>query len=70
MRALISRWQLLSDQIFPLVDLESDQSAGRQLVRLNNMSVMGSSPEWAESPYVGLTILLCVISKSLKAIPT
>ena len=31
----------------------------RQLVRLKNMPVMGSRPEWNVLPYVGLTILLC-----------
>ena len=40
----------------------------RQLVRLNNMPVMGSSPKWTVPLYVGLTILLRgVIHKSLKA---
>ena len=39
-----------------------------QLVGLNNMPVMGSSPKWTVPPYVGLTILLWgVIHKSLKA---
>ena len=46
-------------------------SYNRQLVRLNNMPVMGSSPKWTVPPYVGLTILLWgVIHKSLKAKPT
>ena len=30
----------------------------RQLVRLNNMPIMGSSPKWAVPSYIGLTILL------------
>ena len=30
------------------------------------MPVIGSSPEWIVPQYVGLIILICVISKSLK----
>ena len=42
-----------------------------QLVRLNNMPVMRSSPEWTVLPYVGLTILLRgEYNKSLTAKPT
>ena len=31
---------------------------------------MGSNPKWTVPPYIGLTTLLCVLSKSLKAKPT
>ena len=42
----------------------------RQLVRLNNTPVMGSSPKQTVPPYVGLTILLWgEINKLLKAKP-
>ena len=37
----------------------------RELVRLNNMPVTGSSPEWIVPPFVGLTIILCKSSESL-----
>ena len=44
-----------------VIQLESSQPVSQfshQLVRLNNMPVMGSSPKWTVPPYVGLTILL------------
>ena len=49
--------------------MRSVQWYSYQLVRPKNMPVMLSSLEWNVPSYVGLTILLCVISKSLKSKP-
>ena len=65
-RNKIHRTSLRSNGMFLLDNLDNIFGGGLvvqlSLAQLNNTPIMGSSLDWTMPPYVGLTIILCVIS--------